>query len=111
MGAKLREKLWCPCKYVLSRSTGVLLESGVQRGGGTKRGRLWAGHGNGGSRGSRDKLSYGPFSFSARNGIPHGQVSPFCCCQQVRLMSLGLVTVDAGFVQKIAAYCHYWLFY
>lgn len=74
-------------------------------------GRLWAGHANGGSRGSGDKLCYGAFSFSARNGIPHGHVSLIRCCQQVRLVSLELVTVHAGFVQKIAICCHYWLFH
>lgn len=83
----------------------MLLDSGVQRREGTRRGRLPAGHANGGSRGSRDKLCCGPFAFRARNGIPHGQVSPFCCWQQVRLMNLGLVTLDAGFVQKIAICC------
>lgn len=100
LGWGLREKLWCPCKYVLSRSVGVLLDSAVQRDEGTRRGRLWPGHANGGSRESRDELCYGPFSINARNGIPHGQISPFCCCQQVRLMSLGLVTADAGFVWR-----------
>lgn len=74
-------------------------------------GRLGAGHANDGSRGSRDKLYCGPFFFSARNGIPDGQVSLFCCCQEVRPMNLGLVSVHAGFVQKIAICCHYWLFH
>lgn len=82
----------------------MLLDSGVQRGEGTRRGRLLVGMLMVGP-GKQEQAVPGPFSFRARNGIPHGQVSPFCCWQQVRLMSLGLATVDAGFVQKIAICC------